>query len=308
MKYFSAIIAMFGLVILPTTLLAKGNGPDISTISFSSNVQAGASTALSVSLSSEVGVQSCHLYVDSEDIGAMNLTPSTANTSYIFPRGGVFTVFVFCRDQNGGMSSGPNTSILVSGDIVQQQAYSGNTSPEPSSPSQPESNQNQQAVSTPSIGIQTGSLIKLICPADALTDHPCKTVYYYGKDLKRHAFPNAQAYFTWYENFDSVTSTDEATLSQIPLGRNVTYRPAKKMVKFSTVDRVYTVSRGGVLRWVTTETMAKVLYGDDWNTKIDDISDAFYTNYTFGNDITGPSDYDTQNELNLAPTIDDSLR
>lgn len=54
--------------------------------------------------------------------------------------------------------------------------------------------------------------------------------------------------------------------------------------------------------------MAKVLYGETWNTKIDDIADTFYTNYTFGNDIEGPSDYDTQNELNLAPTIDDSLR
>lgn len=308
MRYLFSIAMILGVFLFPSMSFAKGNGPDISTVYYPSNVQAGISTALSASVSSAIGVQSCHLYVDSEDIGAMNLTPSTANTSYIFPRGGVFTVFVFCRDPNGGMSSGPNTSILVSGDIIEQPIYSGGTSQESSAPSQPESNQNQPATSTPSVGIQAGALIKLDCPTDAPTDHPCKTVYYYGKDLKRHAFPNAQAYFTWYENFDSVTSTDEATLQQIPLGRNVTYRPAKKMVKFQTVDRVYTVSRGGVLRWVTTETMAKVLYGEDWNTKIDDISDAFYMNYTFGNDIEGPSDYDTQNELNLAPTIDDSLR
>lgn len=305
MKYF---LVLLSLILSPLTAFAKGNGPDIGSVMYS-NPQANISTALSASVNSSVGVLSCHLYVDSEDIGAMNLTPSTANMSYTFPRGGVFTVFVFCRDQNGGMSSGPNTSILVSGDIVSQPIYSGGNSdpnPTPSNPI-PEQSTNQTATSTVA-SIPTGSLIKLNCPANAQTDHPCKTVYYYGKDLKRHAFPNAQAYFTWYENFDAVTSTDEATISQIPLGKNVTYRPGKKMVKFQTVDRVYAVSRGGTLQWITSEALATILYGSDWNKQIDDISDAFYTNYTFGNDIAGISDFSPTNELNSAPTIDDSIR
>lgn len=305
MKRILPFISLFGLLLLPTPSFAKGNGPDISTVYYPSNIQAGIQAALSANVSSAVGVQSCHLYVDSEDIGSMNLTPSTANTTYTFPRGGVFTVFVFCRDQNGGMSSGPNTSILVAGDIVEQPIYSGGEPSAPATPSQPESSTTSTSSST---GIAIGSLIKLACPEEADVDHPCKTVYYYGKDLKRHAFPNSQSFFSWYDNFDSVTSTDEIVMQQIPLGKNVTYRPGKRMVKFQTVDRVYAVSRGGILRWITTETMAKVLYGENWNTRIDDIADTFYTNYTFGNDIAEPSDYDTQNELNLAPTIDDSLR
>lgn len=250
MKRTLALISTFGLLLTPLASFAKGNGPDISTVSYPSNIQSGVQAALSANIDSAVGVQSCHLYVDSEDIGSMNLTPSTANTTYTFPRGGVFTVFVFCRDQNGGMSSGPNTSILVAGQTIEQQAYSGSAPSESNTPAQPEIINIIPTSST--IGIPTGSLIKLSCPEDAMSDHPCKTVYYYGKDLKRHAFPNSQAYFTWYENFDSVTSTDEVTIQQIPLGKNVTYRPGKRMVKFQTVDRVYTVSRGGILRWVAT--------------------------------------------------------
>lgn len=303
------LLAFLALISLPLTASAKGNGPTISTVSYPSNITATVSATLSASVTSAVGVQSCHLYVDSSDEGAMNLTPSSANISYTFTRGGVFTVFVFCRDVNGGMSSGPNTSILVNGDIVSQPIYSGGNSdsnPVPSNPV-PDQSTNQTTTSTV-VSIPTGSLIKLNCPADAQIDHPCKTVYYYGKDLKRHAFPNAQAYFTWYENFDSVTSTDEATLSQIPLGKNVTYRPGKKMVKFQTVDRVYAVSRGGILQWITSEALATILYGSDWNKQIDDISDAFYTNYTFGNDVTDISTFSPTNELNSAPTIDDSLR
>jgi hypothetical protein len=63
------------------------------------------------------------------------------------------------------------------------------------------------------------------------------------------------------------------------------------MVKFTTLAKVYVVQKGGVLRWVKTEAAAVELYGASWNTKIDDISDAFYANYTFGSDVSGLSDF-----------------
>ena len=58
-----------------------------------------------------------------------------------------------------------------------------------------------------------------------------------------------------------------------------------RMVKIQTDPKVYAVARGGILRWVKTESLAKLLYGDTWNTQIDDVSDALFTNYTIGEPI-----------------------
>jgi hypothetical protein len=91
------------------------------------------------------------------------------------------------------------------------------------------------------------------------------------------------------------------------LGSNVTYRPGVKMVKFTTVPKVYAVAHGGVLRWVKTENVASDLYGVNWNTKIDDISDAFFANYAFGSDINSSNDYNPVGEMNNAQTINDNL-
>jgi hypothetical protein len=308
----NAILSFLASVAAAVTpaAFAANSGPSISTVSYPSSVTANVSTALSASVSSAVGVVSCNLYVDSDDKGSMTVSSGRASAAYTFPRGGVFTVFVFCRDRNGGMSSGAPTSVLVQGAIVEQPTYSNEDSA-PAQPSQPPaepSSEDQTASPTSSSSsLQPGMLIKLECPATAASDHPCKAVYYYGKDGKHHAFPNEKAYFTWFNNFDGVKSVDAASLGAIPFGKNVTYRPGTKMVKFQTLNSVYAVSKGGVLRWVATEAVARGLYGDDWNKKIDDVADTFYTNYAFGSDIVSAADYAAADALGSAQTVDDSL-
>jgi len=79
------------------------------------------------------------------------------------------------------------------------------------------------------------------------------------------------------------------------------------MVKFTTVNNTYAVTRAGVLRWVKTESAASAIYGANWNTKIDDISDAFYTNYTFGADINNASDYNASAESAAVTSIDNNF-
>jgi hypothetical protein len=54
---------------------------------------------------------------------------------------------------------------------------------------------------------------------------------------------------------------------------------------------VYAVSRYGVLRWITNETTARKLYGPSWNTKIHDLSDAFFSDYLIGQPISSGGDY-----------------
>ena len=298
----SAISAAIMAAVTPFASAAN-TGPSISTVSYPSNVTANVAATLSASVSSSVGTVSCNLYVDSDDKGAMTLGSNSASKSYAFPRGGVFTVFVFCRDKSGGMSSGAPTSVYVQGAIVEQPTYGGESTsaPEPTIPPEPV----QQATSSASVA--PGSLIKLECPEGAAIDHPCKAVYYYGADGKRHPFPNSKAYFTWYADFNAVQSVDAAALGAIPLGKNVTYRPGIRMVKFQTLNNVYAVSKGGVLRWVTSEAVARGLYGDDWNKKIDDIADTFFTNYAFGADIVSANGYVAATESGAAQTIDASL-
>ena len=55
----------------------------------------------------------------------------------------------------------------------------------------------------------------------------------------------------------------------------MTYRPGVRLVKFLTLNRVYAVEKGGVLRWITSETLVRALYGLNWNRNVDDIEDVF---------------------------------
>ncbi|TAL19164.1 glycoside hydrolase family 5 protein [Patescibacteria group bacterium] len=148
-----------------------------------------------------------------------------------------------------------------------------------------------------------GSLIKQTCPSGATAAHPCKAVYYYGQNGKRFVFPNFMTFTTWYPDFTTIKTISPETLSSIPLGGNVTYRPAVKLVKITTDPKVYAVAVGGVLRWVRTEALAISLYGTDWNQKIDDVPDAFFVNYSVGADITTVSDFSPAAELAAASSI-----
>ncbi|MFH1099034.1 MAG: right-handed parallel beta-helix repeat-containing protein [Candidatus Uhrbacteria bacterium] len=116
-------------------------------------------------------------------------------------------------------------------------------------------------------------------------------VYYYTSDGTRYSFPNEKVYRTWYENFSTVKAISMAQLADIPLRGNVTYKPGVKLVKITTLPRVYAVASGGILRWVKSEAIAAALYGADWNKKVDDISDAFFTNYRIGTDVDSSTDF-----------------
>ncbi len=141
--------------------------------------------------------------------------------------------------------------------------------------------------------IQPGSLVKGSLSA----------VYQACSDLKRYVFTNDKAYFTWYPNFSGVITLSDAELASMPLGGNVTYRPGVKMIKIQSDPKVYAISAHGTLRWVTSESLAVALYGTNWNTKIDDVSDAFFVNYAIGSDITAASQYNPAAETAAATSV-----
>ncbi len=108
---------------------------------------------------------------------------------------------------------------------------------------------------------------------------------YYISGEERFVFPNEQIYKSWYEDFDDVETVNDSELADYALGGNVTYRPGTRLVKLTNNPKVYVVEPGGVLRWVTSETIALSLYGSDWASRVDDLADGFFTSYEIGNDL-----------------------
>jgi len=136
-----------------------------------------------------------------------------------------------------------------------------------------------------SLGFEIHDLVKLPDDGNPLTQQD-STVYYLGADGRRHAFPNPSMYFSWYCDFSNVRIISATALAQIPLGRNIVYRPGIRLVKFQTDPKVYLVQASGLLRPLADEATARAIAGSDWNKLVADISDAFYLDYAIGTPIT----------------------
>ncbi len=139
---------------------------------------------------------------------------------------------------------------------------------------------------------------------DLIRGEATPAVYYFGGDGKRYVFPNEKTYMTWYADFGSVKRLSDADLAAIPLsGVNVTYRPGTKLIKVTTDPKVYAVDKSGALRWVKTEAVAVALWGADWAKSVQDLPDAFFSNYTMGADVNAASDFNVTAVLAGSPTI-----
>lgn len=246
-----------------------------------SNANVGVTLPLYATYSDAVGVTSCTLYINGVSQGSMTLTGSFAQYLETFSASGTYSAYAACRDAAGNLGTGDTVTITVAA----------------------ASSEDDEAVDEAAYG----DLIKMACPGGEDVNDPCRAVYYYGEDGKRHAFPNEKVFFTWYGDFDDVVIVTDDYMASIVLGRNVTYRPGIKMVKFPSVRTVYAVGESGELRAIDSEEIAISLYGSTWNQKIDDISEAFYGNYTFGTIIDSTSDYDVSDVMDSADTIDDIL-
>ncbi len=140
------------------------------------------------------------------------------------------------------------------------------------------------------MGVSVHDLVKLQDDGDVNTQYD-STVYYLGADGRRHAFPNPKVFFTWFNGFGTVRIIGARDLAEIPLGANISYRPGVRLVKFQSESRVYAVDRGRMLRGIRTEEDARQMYGTNWATNVDDISDAFYMDYRIGAQVDNPSSF-----------------
>jgi hypothetical protein len=175
------------------------------------------------------------------------------------------------RDRNGAAID-PYQSLI-------RATRSGRFDPASETASSPTISADRTLMADParSVFCLSGSLIRSVSS---------KAVYSCGADGKRYVFPNQKTYATWYKDFSAVQTVSDAELAAVPLGKNVTYRPGVKLIKIQTDPKVYAVGRGGTLRWVMTSDIAAKLYGKNWAKLVEDLSDAFFTDYQVGEPIT----------------------
>lgn len=121
-----------------------------------------------------------------------------------------------------------------------------------------------------------------VVPGDLMKTATSATVYYYGYDGKRHAFPLEKVYFSWYSNFSGIKIVTDGELAGMPLGRNIVVRPGSWLVKLITDPKVYAVEPEGTLRHITSTAQASDLYGPTWHSRVIDLPDAFYADYRDG--------------------------
>lgn len=105
---------------------------------------------------------------------------------------------------------------------------------------------------------------------------------YFVDAKNRYAFPNEAIYFSWFADFSSVATVTDAELARYQLVGNITYRPGTRLVKLTNDPRVYAVEAGGILHWLTTESVAAAVFGSDWNKRVDDLPDSFFPSYALG--------------------------
>jgi hypothetical protein len=258
------------------------------------------------------GVTDCAFYVNDQRVGPMTMIDEGTNPnyaissngrviiSYAFPKAGSYNSYIECRDGRTNVGVGAVSTIVVSDSavptppVVASSTSATSTTITPVSPS--------PITHAPVGTIQPGTLIKTHCwPLFSNFGDPCSVVYYFGNDGMRHAYPNEKVFYSWHTNFSGVMEIDEILMDQIPLGKNVTYRPGYGLVKFTGSPKVYAVDQGGTLR--TSENLALALYGADWNQKIDDLSDAFFTNYVIGSDITSIEQYNPAQVMAAEPVF-----
>ncbi len=160
--------------------------------------------------------------------------------------------------------------------------------------------------------IATTRAATTVSAGDLIRGTTFSAVYYMGADGFRYVFPNEKTYKTWYSDssgnpdFSDVITISDASLADIQIGGNVTYKPGVRMIKINSDEKTYFVGQDGALYWVASETMATTLYGSNWNKDIDDVPDGFFANYTLTDrEVSASIAEDEIAQADTSYTIDD---
>ena len=117
------------------------------------------------------------------------------------------------------------------------------------------------------------------------------TVYYVTTTCGRRAFMDSQTYFTWTADFDRVKTVSNATLSALPLQGVMLPKHNVVLMKIQSDPKVYAITETSgnmhkpTLRWVSTEAVAKALYGNNWADYVVDVPATLFPRFSFGDAV-----------------------
>lgn len=108
------------------------------------------------------------------------------------------------------------------------------------------------------------------------------SVYCLMDGAERLVFPNVATFNSWTAADTQVLQISLEDLAGYRLIGNATMR-AGSLVKIQTDPKVYLVTDAfGTLRWIPSETRARVLFGTDWATRVVDVPETFFADYFVG--------------------------
>ncbi len=146
--------------------------------------------------------------------------------------------------------------------------------------------------------LMTPSTSHAAAAGDRFRSVSLSTVYYYGYDGMRYTYPNLSTYKSWHmtasgaADFSGVSTVSDSTISDITLGGNVVMRGGSYWIKVTSDPKVYAVARNGNIHWIESEAVATSFAGSDWNQRIVDVADVFFTDYTVGSSLMSATAYD----------------
>jgi uncharacterized repeat protein (TIGR01451 family) len=124
-------------------------------------------------------------------------------------------------------------------------------------------------------------------PGTAVKTREANTVYFVTRDGTLRPFMNQQVFYSWFTSFSYIQTVPKSTISKFTIGEPMTVRPGTWLIKTRDRQKVYLVAPGESLRHVSSEMEAARLWGDDWSTKVIDVSEVEFAAYTVSSALRG---------------------
>ncbi len=108
--------------------------------------------------------------------------------------------------------------------------------------------------------------------------------------------PDENVYFSWFSSWDQMNEVSDATIdayfSVYEFEGDLKFAPGTR-VKAATSPRVYVVGSDYKLHWITSETAAGEIFGDDWNIGIVEVNATTLWSYGSGSHVESGEDVKT---------------
>ena len=135
--------------------------------------------------------------------------------------------------------------------------------------------------------------ISVVSSGDYIKSPSFATVYYIDDLLQRHPFIDTQTFFTFEDDFSSIVTVTDATLSTLTIADPMLPNPGVALIKIQSDDNVYAIDVTEGLRWVTTEAIAVAMYGQSWSDYAIDLPSTLFPHFTVGSAIESAESINT---------------